>query len=302
MRIPEHVTKVRGARDLVELWRALPAGALRYAVSSLPYNLNLVALSGTLRARAWREHCAAAPAICVEHGRNCLHADEGGCRADVLFPMLRTSGGAKNWRMATLFIRWWPSVGALHLIALGQTARDAMIWAARCIEERNGLGAAEPLAVSSFADLELRGASHWRLTFVSPWLIKQREAHAAHHAPDAATVAYELANSMKNRAKKLTSLCIGKPLWQRLGTHLADHVSEALMRAVLHIEDVRISVIADKETSFSNKQEYKTLKWTGHVILRIEEGALPWLSLLAVCGGGENADKGFGALELIPLQ
>ena len=38
------------------------------------------------------------------------------------------------------------------------------------------------------------------------------------------------------------------------------------------------------------------------MVLRVEPAVLPWLTLIALCGGGENADKGFGGVELLPLD
>ncbi|MCI0356339.1 MAG: hypothetical protein L0099_15070, partial [Acidobacteria bacterium] len=130
MTISERTPEVRGARDLAELWRALPAAALRYPAASLPSGLDVPTLSDTLRARAWREHCTAETlASCAEYGHDCLHADQSRCRADILFPM-RLGGGAQKWRMATLFAQWWPSMAVLHLIALGETACGELGWAA----------------------------------------------------------------------------------------------------------------------------------------------------------------------------
>ncbi|MBF0160059.1 MAG: hypothetical protein HQL58_11115 [Magnetococcales bacterium] len=55
-------------------------------------------------------------------------------------------------------------------------------------------------------------------------------------------------------------------------------------------------------TSQGNVSDFTALTWNGYVSLRVNEALLPWLSLLALCGGGENADKGFGGIELIPLS
>jgi hypothetical protein len=54
--------------------------------------------------------------------------------------------------------------------------------------------------------------------------------------------------------------------------------------------------------SMGNASRFQALTWSGEAVLRVAEDVLPWLSLLAICGGGENADKGFGGVELIPLD
>lgn len=292
-------SEVRGARDLAALWRTLPVAVLRYPASTPPH---LTDLSDTLRARAWREHCAdGTPASCVELRRDCLQANQGRCRADALFPM-RLGGGAQKWRMATLFVQWWPSMAMLHLIALGETACAEIDWAARCLRESHGLDAPEPLGLSCLGDLELRGATRWRLRFVTPWVVS-KEASTKVRGPDADTVAHELGKSMKARAHKITALCTRETIWQRLGGHLVHHVADALLPTTLDVEDAHIQTPQPApEASVSNRNTYQELAWGGEVTLRVGEALLPWLSLLAVCGGGENADKGKGRVELLPLS
>jgi hypothetical protein len=214
---------------------------------------------------------------------------------------MRLGGGAQKWRMAALFAQWWPSAGTLHLIALGEAACAEIGWAARCLRDSHGLDAPAPLAVSRFGDLELRGAARWRLRLVTPWVVS-KEASAKVCVPDAEAVARELGKSMKARAHKLTALCAREALWQRLGGHLVHHVAEALLPAALVVEEARIQTnLAASEASVSNRNAYRELTWSGEATLRASEALLPWLSLLAVCGGGENADKGKGRVELLPL-
>jgi len=289
--------EVRGARDLAALWRTLPAAVLRYRASTPP---DLARLSDTLRARAWREHCAApTPPSCVELGRDCPIANGDCCRADALFPM-RLGGGAQKWRMATLFVQWWPSMAALHLIAVGETACREIGWAARCLRERHDLDTPERLAVACFGDLELRKAARWRLRFVTPWVVGKEPVDRISD-PDAATIARELCKSMRARAHKLTALCTHDSVWQRLGGHLVHHVADALLPA-LAVEQASIVERPDSSAgSVSNGNTYQELTWSGEATLYAGDALLPWLSLLAVCGGGENADKGKGRVELLPL-
>ncbi len=155
MHRPERPPEVRGARDLVALWRALPAAGMRYPAAALPPGLGLSALTGILRARAWRDHCASAsPASCAETGRTCAQANSGRCRADALFPF-RIGGGTPKWRMATLTVQWRPVLGQLRLIALGETACGALDWAVRCLREHHGLKGRGRITPGSYADIVL---------------------------------------------------------------------------------------------------------------------------------------------------
>lgn len=292
---------VRGAPDLVGLWRSLPAAGIRYRAPGMTTSL-MKNLNNDLRARAWRELCTSPPPPCIEKPQNCQYADQRRCLADVMFPLPKHCGGPQNWRMATLFPRWWPSVDYVYLIGVGTTARESVDWAGSRLDGQYGLGTAERLDVSSFGDVELGAATRWRLTIVLPWQIKARGARNSHRMPDEKTVAHELINSMKNRAKKYTSLCIDHPLQQRLGAHLAHYVSEAILYEALMVECVSIKAEPPvTERSGTNRQSYDVIRWTGTAELKIEEGALPWLSLLAIFGGGDNADHGYGSLELFPL-
>lgn len=313
---------IRGARDLADLWRTLPAAALAYPMMALPQNVGLAALSDTLRAHAWRELCAAASLeSCVEQGCDC--ARPGQCRADVLFPM-KLGGGAPSWRMATLFVRWRPALEQLHLIALGAAASDSLGWAARCLRECHGLEGAVPLAVATLADLELtvpsssgseadtigtpglahptnRGMTRWELTFVTPWLVgKGRPAAAT--TPDPETVAHELRKALRLRAHKLTALCCEEARAQRLAAHLAHHVAEGLLPDGLSVEEAEVEAVPLALASRGNGASFEALTWSGRVILRASAAVLPWLTLIALCGGGENADKGFGGIELTPVD
>lgn len=296
---PRPPPEVRGARDLAALWQRLPAAVLAYPASAWSPQQGLAPLSDTLRARAWREQCAAPRLLsCAE--RHCDCERPGHCRADALFPM-RLGGGALSWRMATLFVQWRPTSAQWHLIALGTAACEALGWAARCLYERHGLDGAEPLPVSTLADLQLQSAHRWALTFVTPWLVEKRPAESE-APPDAETVAHELRKAMRLRAHKLTALCFQDEQAQRLTGHLAHHVADTLLPTVLSVESVAVDMRPLALASRGNRSQFTALTWTGQATLRVTAPALPWLSLIALCGGGENADKGFGGLELIPLD
>ncbi|MFB1490237.1 MULTISPECIES: hypothetical protein [unclassified Thiocapsa] len=295
----ERPPEIRGARDLADLWRALPAAAFAYPVTACPPHLGLAALSDTLRARAWREHCASSmPESCADRGRDCERSEQ--CRADLLFPM-KLGGGAPSWRMATLFVRWRPALEQLHLIALGAAACDSIGWAARCLRERQGLDGAERLAVATLADLELTGATRWELTFVTPWLVGKGRPDVA-IPPSAETVAHELRKALRLRAHKLTALCCEETQAQRLAAHLAHHVAEALLPDGLSVADAEVETLPLALASRGNGGSFAALTWNGRATVCAAPAVLPWLTLIALCGGGENADKGFGGIELTPLD
>lgn len=297
--------EVRGARDLAQLWRGLPAAALRYTWPTSLSPAALADLSDWLRGRAWRDHCAAPePASCIDQRHDCSRADQGGCRADALFPM-RIGGGARTWRMATLFVQGWPSTKTLHLIALGATACGELGWAARRLSQWPELGTPVPLPVRCFGDLELRQASRYRLRLVTPWVVGKGDRDLVMglgKTPDTEMVTRELTKSLRSRAHKFTALCSNDNLWQRLGGHLVHHVADALLPAALRVEEVHLqhATLAPAH-SRSNGHDYPELAWLGEVRISVTEFLLPWLTLLAVCGGGENADKGRGRIELLPV-
>lgn len=295
----EHRPEVRGARDLTALWRALPAAVLAYPASAWSPERGLATLSDTLRARAWREHCAAATVqSCAERGQNCERP--GHCRADALFPM-NIGGGAPSWRQSTLFVQWRPALDQWHLLALGTQAGDSLGWAARCLRERHGLDGAIQQSVSTLADLELTGATRWQLNFVTPWLVGKGRPETA-VPPDTENVAHELRKAMRLRAHKLTALCFEDSRAQRLASHLAHHVAEALLPDGLMVEQALVVPHPLALASRGNRSTFLALTWSGQAIVRVESDILPWLTLVARSGGGENADKGFGVIELTPLD
>jgi hypothetical protein len=202
--------------------------------------------------------------------------------------------------MATLAVQWRPSIEELRLIALGDVACGMLGWAARRLYDRHGLQGAETPDFAVFADLELKGAASWNLSFVTPWLIGKGSRQVCVN-PDAAGVAFELCKAMRSRARKLTALCVRDETCQRLGSHLTDHVARALLPSGIAVDEVRVEAEILSLGSRGNGSAFQALAWSGEAILRVEADVLPWLSLVATCGGGENADKGFGGIELTPL-
>lgn len=292
------MSDTRGARDLADLWRALPAAVLVYPAAAWRLERGLNVLSDTLRAHAWRDHCAAFELdSCADRGCGCVHP--GRCVADGLFPM-KIGGGTPSWRMATLFVHWLPTQSQLRLLALGEVGCRALGWAARCLQREQGLTNATPLAAATLADFALPVAERWQLTFVTPWLVSKGTA-ATNTPPDAAAIAYELNKALRLRAYKLTALCLMAQPTQRLVAHLTHYVADALLPTGLGVEEADVVATPLALASQGNRARFVAMTWSGQVILQVSPMVLPWLNILALCGGGENADKGFGGIELTPL-
>jgi hypothetical protein len=220
--------------------------------------------------------------------------------------------------MATLFVQWRPRAGEMRLVALGEAATAELDWAATCLDKRYGLRTPDPTELQRFADFELTGSERWRVSFVTPWVVGKfahaaaRSSAAAHSRdvrrtttgfaaltpPDQDTLLRDLRKSMATRAQKFTALCAREPTWQRIAAHLARYAAEALPTAALQVETAVVAALRLPLESRGNAGRFDVLAWTGEVVLRVAPPALPWLSLLALCGGGENADKGFGVVEV----
>ncbi|SER77531.1 hypothetical protein SAMN05421690_10734 [Nitrosomonas sp. Nm51] len=295
---------VRGANDLAALWRALPAAVVEFSNVSWPEDTGLADLCDELRSRCWREYCARGHPSCANRNTSCQQKDSGCCAADSLFPV-SIGGGAQSWRMATLFLHWRPGLQVFQLIALGETACTRIAWAAQLLENRFRLPPASKTDVSRLADLELPDAARWRMVFVTPWVIEKNppgKSEKKEKKPTIEIVTRKLAESLRQRAHKLTVLCTHDPVWQRLGGHLAHLVADHLLFAGLVVEHVtQVHPVSFECKSTGNGDTYHAHAWEGELVLQANRHLLPWLTLLAVCGGGENADKGFGSVQLTPL-
>ena len=153
----------------------------------------------------------------------------------------------------------------------------------------------------------MRGGPRWRFRFVTPWIVsKERRGGRALEGEEAGVdtpaVARELAKSLTARAHKFTALSARETVWQRVGGHFAHYVADALLPGGFRIENVSITRNPIRLSSAGNAKIFSALTWEGEVTLVISEPLLPWFSLLALCGGGENAGKGFGGVELIPIS
>jgi hypothetical protein len=149
--------------------------------------------------------------------------------------------------------------------------------------------------------VELVNATGWQLTFVTPWLVSKSLAQDA-APPTTITIAHELRKAIRLRAHKITALCCDNEQTQRLAVHLAHHVADALLLEGLCVEQAAVEPVPLMLGSRGNGASFTALTWSGTAVVRVKPEVLPWLSLLAICGGGENADKGFGGVELTPLD
>lgn len=292
---------VRGADDLAALWRALPAAVIEFSNNSWSEHTGLADLCNELRSRCWREYCVRGHPSCADRNLSCQQKNGGYCAADSLFPV-SIGGGAQSWRMATLFLHWRPSLQVLQLVALGEAACTRIAWAAQLLQNRFRLPSASQTGVSRLADLELPDAVRWRMVFVTPWVIEKHPTGKSEKKPTVEFVTRKLTESLRQRAHKLTVLCTHDPVWQRLGGHLAHLVADHLLPAGLVVEHVaQVHPVSFERKSTGNGDNYHAQAWEGELVLQANRHLLPWLTLLAVCGGGENADKGFGSIELTPL-
>lgn len=300
----------RGAADLAQRWAALPVGVAQWSLATLPAGLGLGTLSDSLRGLAWREHCRATAGngrgtACADAGTACQGRPDMRCTADALFP-LGVGGGILAWRMATLFVRWQPAAGNLRLLALGETALPALDWAVQAVRHNVRLPAPKAVRVTTLGDLFLPPARRWHLSFVTPWVAAKGArggdalgagTRAAAGVPDAQALHHELCEAMISRAHKLTALACRDADAQRLGGHLAHYVGRALLPGALSVLHAELEPVDLPAQSRGNRQDYLCRAWVGVAELAVQPAALPWLSLLAVCGGGANADKGFGGVE-----
>ncbi len=299
-RISDRTNEVRGARDLADLWRLMPIGILRYGMPEPVRGLDPLSVSDFLRPRAWREHCARPDCpSCADLEHSCALAGDGSCRADMLFPMY-IGGGAPSWRMARFLPRWMPQMAELQIVALGEPACNELGWAARTLSEQFGLRPIVPAELKCFSDIELRESGFWRMQLTTPWLLGKNQTPAL-PTPTADDVTGEIAKSLKVRAHKFTALCSADLIWQSLGGHLVHHVADALLPGTLSVLSCTVRSLQRDSSSRSNGGKFVEIAWEGAASIRADETVLPWLTVLALCGGGENADKGFGGVELTPL-
>lgn len=299
---------VRGAADLVRCWAELEVGVAEWPMPQLPPGLALGALSNTLRSRAWRDHCASAlgcPGMgcCVDVGTPCRGTASDRCTGDTLFPV-SVGRGVPAWRMATVFLHWHAHAGILRLLLLGPVSADQLDWACATLSQRHGLAAPLRRRRVQLGELFLPVARRWRLAVVTPWVAAKVSASAPiadDGAPDAAALKRELITAMTSRAHKLTALSCRDMTAQRLGGHLAHHVAEQLLPGAVHIQRADLQSCLLPAESAGNGHRFAMLAWVGQADLLVHSEALPWLSLLNLCGGGAQSDKGFGAVELIPV-
>lgn len=96
--------------------------------------------------------------------------------------------------------------------------------------------------------------------------------------------------------------CSRDSLWQRLGGHLVHHVAMVPRGpgGGGGVYPVRLAPTGAAEST-TNGRVFHEVAWLGEARLSAAPALLPWLTLLALCGGGENADKGKGRVELLPL-
>lgn len=295
--------EVRGARDLVALWDLLPVAEAIFPLEALPPATGTLSISNRLRADAWREHCARAGGEpCIERSQPCQRAQS--CVADQLFPV-HPGGGAPQWRMSTLFARWRPRARALRILAVGRTAVRALDWASAIVQERLRTGPPQAGAARWFGDLVPARPGRWRLEMVTPWLVgksREHEVTAAERAPDPEAVAALLSETLTVRALKISALCSTDAVRQRLYGHLSRYVSQAVLERHVVLRRAELVATTIPAEALGDGKPYAGHAWAGWIELGVDEAALPWIALASAFGLGENADKGFGQAELVPVE
>lgn len=294
--------EIRGAAELAAWWSRVPIGVLKFEVDAPPAEDWPIGLAGRLRHLIWRQCCAEPGQACADRKISCRAPD--GCRADRAIPV-RIGGGAPSWRMAAIMLRWLPSLNELALVGLGAHAIEELAWLGRWLESERALTLVSADRTSLDRLLPAH-AGRWTLRLVTPWLAGKHGggARADGGAPDEATVATKLADSVLARGHKFTSLALAGNPAQALGSHLAHHVGRQILMQALRIAAVRLAAPAGPLwlESRSNGQRFTGQAWVGEFDLDVDPPGLPWLALLALCGVGENADEGYGGLELAPAD
>ena len=303
--------------ELWALWGAIPLVRLRARVNGRPSGLDMVALTRKVQGWMWRNTCASADAPCADPGASgrCKHAQDG-CAANRAFPLNLVTG--KTYQMASVFLRWNQAAAAIDVLALGEP--DEALHPALGHALFTALGGkhapVEPQLVTVASSFPLREGVVGFET-VTPWSAGAADRH--HPAPRTALELnqffhYRLLASLAHRGYKLTALALAMGA---AGTLPTPEQSKATCLAALALgrrvlatdcELVQAELRSTTVVSLpSASGRWRTggqpravyLPITGRFTLRATRDAWPWLALMQLCGSGENADEGWGALDCL---
>ena len=262
-------------------------------------------MSGRLRARIWRQHCAAGMGAgsCIEQRQPCRCPAE--CLAQRWLPDSDTTGGA-SWRMPALYLRHDPVAGEWVLWLLGEcntAERNAVLEIMRAwvgqhsVNHRSG-------KLDSFAP---GGAGCYQLSLSTPWVVQKSSAS---DQPSEAEFAASLHVSLAQRMKTFAVLALHSlpepPADEvsRLVGFAARYVAQGLTPAAFQLDACELAWEGFMAPSRSNG------KLVPHVVagvdslitVQVAAQALPWLTLLAIAGGGKATGKGFGSFVPVKLD
>ena len=297
--------KIRGAEELASHWAGVPVarGAL-----VVPPGLTFAAVLdavAVLKHALLGERCAHAGEVCAD--RNLACRQPALCTAHALQPGWH--GGARSWMMATLGLRWLPQAGRMQISAWGHRAIPELGWAMRRLRERTGWALAETWS-GTFGDTVRAEPGLYRLTFLTPPMLGKRGVPFQGEptvAPEAMQAVVQA--TLSARSHKLSGLIDANAGGQRLAGHLARRVARDIAGDGLRLVSLEVTACLVEAASASTRRgpagegapgagRFEALSCDGSLLLEVQPDALPWLSLLAEFGVGENTDEGFGMVEV----
>lgn len=315
---------VKGALELFRLWNAAPLRRIGIPVTRLPPG-GLADLNDRLRHRCWREFCArrvrspdCSVSSCAEIDREPRCPQPRDCAAHALFPtdgIEQTSGERFNRGafLPTVHCRWLPRRNELVVWLFGSPALAAEPLVLRVIADWLGRSSPMPTRADGTLDSLLPVASgEYRIDLVTPWILSAGKLANAASNDLGATFANSLRDGLIARARKLTNTCIAQlpdvgsaPLGIRM---LLGFSAEYVVRDLCasdggwRITDHGLSPCDWKRSSERQTQAFAEAGVQGWVHVKAGAAAAPLLALVAVFGAGDSADKGYGSIELTPLD
>ena len=304
---------VSPTQDVWAIWAPLPITRLRYPVLRWPSGLDPCILSRTLQGRVWQQVCTQFTPCVEQAARRCMRASEN-CNADWAFPLNLVNGKAR-FRMATVFVRWQPALSVLDILSFGLPREEIVLCIDREVRARfaDDVAAVQP-SVATLGELCPSRAGELLLHTLTPWVagnVPIGQDMAARGETLAEYYFFKLRVNLADRAYKLTALALDAdlgsvdlPLAQRKAICLASNrAAEVTLIDGLLLSDAQLSYNTIYRPSVSTELgrdmctivPYQVIE--GRFTLRFNCAAWPWLALMQVCGSGESADEGWGAVN-----
>ena len=294
-----------GYPELLRLCDRVPVHRISWPAPCLEW-ADVIEMAGKLRARLWRQHCAARHGnipSCIDRKLRCQEPEH--CLADRWLPDATTTRTA-SWRMATTFIRLDPPSGELVLWVLGNLNSaecESLVGAMRpwvgeqpCRHKTGKLSEFAPVA-----------CDRYRMELTTPWVFAKKSP-ATEVPPAIGDFAIRLRDSAVPRMHKFVALTCQFPQAglpeeiARLVCFASQYVSRHVLERDLSVETTNLQLQGYRVPSGSNGKLVPHWIVTGEVVISIKKHALPWLALFAMVGGGKAADKGFGGVSFKASQ